>query len=76
MNYSVDLMIILLDSKGNLLSTYKVIKTNSSLERFGRRYESKVACMRLRRLFVCNAEGNVPRPKRHHLGHIGFNMCH
>ena len=37
---SVVLMIVLFDSKDNLSSLYKLIETNSSLERFDKLYES------------------------------------
>ena len=44
MNSSVALMIALFDSIGNLSSPYKIIETNSSLERFNKPYERKIAC--------------------------------
>ena len=47
MNSSVALMITLFDSIGNLSSPYKIIETNSSLERFNKLHESKIACTRL-----------------------------
>ena len=53
LNSSVALMIALFDLVGNLSSPYKIIETNSSLERFNKPYESKIACMPLRRLFLC-----------------------
>ena len=53
MNSSVASMIPLFDPKVNLSSPYKIIETNSSLERFDKPYEGKVACTLLRRLFLC-----------------------
>ena len=53
MNSSAALMIALFDSIGNLSSSYKIIETNSSLERFNKPYERKIACTQLRRLFLC-----------------------
>ena len=44
-------MIALFDLRGNLSSPYKIIETKSSLERFDKPHESKVACTWLRRLF-------------------------
>ena len=46
-------MIALSDLRGNLSSPYKIIETKSSLERFDKPHESKVACTWLRRLFLC-----------------------
>ena len=44
MNIGFALMIFLSDSKGKLSSPYKIIETNSSMERFDKPYERKVAC--------------------------------
>ena len=50
---SMNSSVALFDSIGNLSSSYKIIETNSSLERFNKPYESKIACTQLRRLFLC-----------------------
>ena len=80
MNSSVALMIALFDLRGNLSSPYKIIETKSSLERFDKPHESKVACTWLRRLFLCRcyewqcskkcSVSSTPS----FIGHIGFNV--
>ena len=64
MNYSVALMIVLFDLIGNLPLPYKIIETNSSLERFDKPYEGKVPCTQsllVRGFSVDGKSGNVAR---------------
>ena len=72
-------MIAVFDSM-DVTSSYKIIETNSSLERFDKLHESRVACTRMRRLLLCRwyewqcSKKCFVSSAPSVIGHIGFNV--